>query len=215
MHLHIISRADAKRAGLKYYFTGNPCKHGHASLRYVSVGSCVECALSDESIRQRMAWKIDNIEIILDSARKYHAENRERRNAEARNRYKLNREKAAARKRIYSIKNAGVIRQKNREYRANNKEKIRQCCRNSRARRNGANGLHTNKDILLILESQKNKCVNCLCDVSAGYHVDHIMPLKLGGNNWPQNLQILCPTCNLRKSAKHPIDWAQENGRLL
>jgi 5-methylcytosine-specific restriction endonuclease McrA len=33
------------------------------------------------------------------------------------------------------------------------------------------------------------------------------MPLKLGGSNWPENLQLLCRTCNLRKNAKHPDVW--------
>lgn len=45
----IISRADAMRAGLKRFFTGKPCKHGHLVERYVAGGGvdcgvCVECA---------------------------------------------------------------------------------------------------------------------------------------------------------------------------
>lgn len=34
-------------------------------------------------------------------------------------------------------------------------------------------------------------------------------------NNAPENLQLLCPTCNLRKHAKDPIEWANELGLLL
>jgi hypothetical protein len=26
---------------------------------------------------------------------------------------------------------------------------------------------------------------------------------------------LLCPPCNLRKAASHPIDWARKRGRLL
>jgi hypothetical protein len=37
-----ISRSEAQRQGLTYYFTGKPCKHGHVSLRQVD-GGCVEC----------------------------------------------------------------------------------------------------------------------------------------------------------------------------
>jgi hypothetical protein len=37
------SRAAAKAAGLKHYFTGKPCKFGHLSARLVSCGQCSEC----------------------------------------------------------------------------------------------------------------------------------------------------------------------------
>jgi hypothetical protein len=49
----IISRAEAKRRGLKTYFTGRPCKRGHVSERRVGSQTCVECE------RQ---WRNDNPE---------------------------------------------------------------------------------------------------------------------------------------------------------
>ena len=36
------TRAEAKATGAKYYFTGDPCKHGHIAPRKTK-GSCVEC----------------------------------------------------------------------------------------------------------------------------------------------------------------------------
>ena len=36
------SRAEAKAINAKYYFTGEPCKHGHIAPRKTK-GSCVEC----------------------------------------------------------------------------------------------------------------------------------------------------------------------------
>jgi hypothetical protein len=39
----ISSRTVARAAGLKRFFTGRPCKHGHLSERYVSTGSCIAC----------------------------------------------------------------------------------------------------------------------------------------------------------------------------
>lgn len=39
----IITRAEAKAAGLSRYFTGKPCKHGHVAEHQIG-GSCVVCA---------------------------------------------------------------------------------------------------------------------------------------------------------------------------
>ena len=39
----LISREDARAQGLKQYFTGEPCKHGHIAPRFVSTGGCKEC----------------------------------------------------------------------------------------------------------------------------------------------------------------------------
>lgn len=36
------TRAEAKAVGAKYYFTGEPCKHGHIAPRKTK-GACVEC----------------------------------------------------------------------------------------------------------------------------------------------------------------------------
>lgn len=64
-------------------------------------------------------------------------------------------------------------------------------------------------------EAQKWRCAACQVGIRHGYHVDHIMPLALGGIHEPLNLQLLCGPCNLSKSAKHPIRFMQEKGFLL
>jgi hypothetical protein len=58
MH-EIISRADAKRRGLKRYLTGQPCPHGHVAERRVSDFACVECAAGREAARPRRHRKRD------------------------------------------------------------------------------------------------------------------------------------------------------------
>jgi 5-methylcytosine-specific restriction endonuclease McrA len=84
-----------------------------------------------------------------------------------------------------------------------------------RARKKLAEGNFTSRDITAIGAKQNWKCKNCEVTIKIKYHIDHIMPLALGGSNWPDNLALLCPSCNLRKSDKHPDIWAQENGRLF
>jgi hypothetical protein len=43
MELHLISRREALAHGLKKYFTGKPCKHGHLCERYTLNKVCVTC----------------------------------------------------------------------------------------------------------------------------------------------------------------------------
>ncbi len=40
--MKIISRKEALEQNLTQYFTGNPCKRGHVSIRLIN-GGCVEC----------------------------------------------------------------------------------------------------------------------------------------------------------------------------
>jgi 5-methylcytosine-specific restriction endonuclease McrA len=83
------------------------------------------------------------------------------------------------------------------------------------AREKNAQGTHTKNDVYVLLELQNHKCAECKTSLGKEFHLDHIMPLFLGGSNDRSNLQMLCPTCNLKKSFKDPIKWANENGRLL
>lgn len=43
----------------------------------------------------------------------------------------------------------------------------------------------------------------CNCGNPIKLHVDHIKPISLGGTNDLDNLQLLCQTCNLKKSNKY------------
>ena len=44
-------RSEAREKGLKRFFTGDPCKRGHVSERYVSSAGCVECHLTYNKAR--------------------------------------------------------------------------------------------------------------------------------------------------------------------
>ncbi|HFT9902344.1 TPA: hypothetical protein ACGTKE_001157 [Escherichia coli] len=50
--MEIITRIDAAKRGLKRYYTGKPCKHGHDSERWVYNGHCVECTMESSGIKE-------------------------------------------------------------------------------------------------------------------------------------------------------------------
>jgi HNH endonuclease len=96
-----------------------------------------------------------------------------------------------------------------------NPEARRVLRQNYRARKL-ANGVGISKDIaarLFLL--QKGLCPCCNNPLGDNYHLDHIMPLVLGGSNTDRNIQLLRATCNQHKHAKHPIEFMQSRGFLL
>lgn len=70
-----------------------------------------------------------------------------------------------------------------------------------------------------LLKRQKNQCAEPSCQKAFGPHrrphLDHILPLKLGGRHEVGNLQFLCSHCNHVKAAQHPNTWARKHGRLF
>jgi len=71
--MKVISRAEAKAAGLKHYFTGKPCSKKHVLIRYVSSGRCSECSrqgVSPHLPTRRNQIKAHPDYISLDDARR-------------------------------------------------------------------------------------------------------------------------------------------------
>ena len=107
---------------------------------------------------------------------------------------------------------SGAYYRYTKQYRKDNPHKAREYSLTRSGRKIGRLPKGTVKNLY---EIQKGKCAICNIKLNNKYHVDHIYPLKLGGTHTKDNIQILCPTCNVRKNAKDPIVFMQEMGFLL
>jgi len=128
----------------------------------------------------------------------------------------------------YYAKNSTKIKQKVKEWYLANKQKaseykkayfkanpeVRPNCKAKRRLRGGSGKL-TYGVIPKLYKLQKGLCPCCKQPLGNDYHVDHIVPLALGGKNEDRNIQLLRGSCNMQKHAKHPIDFMQERGFLL
>ena len=195
------TRREARARGLPRYFTGLPCSNGHVSDRYTSQAKCVACA-----IEQSVAWRASNPDFLhrldrqkkLVRDRRWARDNRELKNIRDRQRYGSDpsgKREAAA------------------KWSRDNPDKRKAITNKYRAAKVAAEGSHTANDLSAIHRAQKGRCAECHIKLTS-YHADHIVPLSKGGTNWPRNIQLLCPTCNLRKGDFDPIEWAVRVGRL-
>lgn len=129
----IISRAEAKARGLKRYYTGKPCIHGHGAERLTSDCGCCVCAVrkASEYCRRHREWKrrrdndyrwrnIDKIQSKdRERARIWRSNNREK-NYEKQKRYRLkDPEKWNESKRRWAAQNSEKAKLAELKYRLN------------------------------------------------------------------------------------------------
>jgi 5-methylcytosine-specific restriction endonuclease McrA len=208
----IISRKEARERGLKRYFTGKPCKHGHLVQRYIGTGHCIACDNASCSKGQKK-----HRAVRTKSQRQWRIRNRARHNATIRQRRKnpVILEKHNAINSRWRDKNPNYIN----EWRENNPEKHKAIVHKRLSRKKNSGGVITAVEIKEIYRLQGGKCAYCKQVLGTKYQVDHIVPLANGGRNETKNVQLLCAkrkgSCNQRKHAKDPIDFARSIGLLL
>jgi HNH endonuclease len=183
--------------------------HRHARLRSGFANVCKPCAIA-----KSREWHSANREKANKRSLEYAASHREKKRQGAAKWFAENKERHLKRCAEYRKNNPEKSRSAVRRWMSNNKERMLAIVRSYKARKRSAAGRHTGDDVKLLFSSQKGKCAACRLHLKK-YHVDHIMPLILGGTNDAGNLQLLCPTCNCSKGGKHPIKFAASRGLLF
>lgn len=203
-------RNQARALGLKRYQSDVSCPSGHIE-RWVSSNGCVQCGKTATAVwlsanRDKMQtyqsqYGRDNAAAIIQRKAAHRALHPGAHALRSSAWYEANKEARTITITAWQKANPDKLMATKHNYRT--KEK--------------AGGRHTSDDIAFLMKAQSGKCAHewCRKDIRNKRHLDHIIPIALGGLNDRRNLQILCPTCNLKKSAKHPIDFAQQNGLLL
>jgi 5-methylcytosine-specific restriction endonuclease McrA len=126
-----------------------------------------------------------------------------------------NYEKNRAKREAYNAANSARIVSVVAEWRKKNPEAVARHANNRRARKLAAGGEISRGLSDRLFKLQKGRCACCGEKLGVKYDLDHIVPLALGGSNEDNNIQLLRPRCNAKKSAKDPIVFMQSKGFLI
>jgi len=180
------------------------------SNEFYERGDCAPCARANAK-----QWRLDNKERAAEAYKKWAAKNKERISETYKRWREKNMEEANKHNRAYRAKYPERARAASDNWKKANPEAAAAIKENRRCRIMGQGGTFTKDDVFKLRETQGDKCAVCRKDISAKRHIDHIMPIALGGSNNPDNLQLLCPPCNHRKAAKHPEVFMREVAEAL
>lgn len=222
--MRLIDREAASAAGLKRFFTGEPCGVGHVVERYVLSGLCVEC-----STIARKKHRTENPDHVREKKRAYRASRREVERQQERARRAANPESARERTRRWRETNraqelaanrerwpqrrAGEMQKKRQRYAndplyaltTNTRNRIGEAFRNagySKSSKTAAILGCTWPELKRHIERQFLKGMTWE-NRGTAWHVDHIRPLA--GATTPDEVAALCHFTNLR-----PL-WADDN----
>lgn len=207
-------RLIARKEG-RITYNGKTCETCGSDIRAALDGRCWPC--HQERHKQ---WRNENAAHVSQRMREWQENNKDRvreyRKEYFPAYYAKNRTKLLEKEREYRKANPHILKKAQDKYREKNRELLLAKNANRRARRIGIDGHHTFADRAALLAAQGHRCANCNADLRrVKKHLDHIMPLALGGSNDKRNIQYLCEPCNLAKAAKDPIAFARQHGRLL
>jgi len=184
------TRKEAQDAGAKYYFTGEPCKHGHIAPRKTK-GACVECL--------KVEWK-EAAEKRADYFREY---NKSEAGQQAKRKYyKANKETVIAKAANRSTEERRSARNKHKRA---NPDLYKELVNMRRYRFKQATPKWLTPAQKMEIRLKYRLAIEMTRATGVKYVVDHKTPLigqTVSGLHVPWNLEVITQEENLRKSNK-------------
>lgn len=184
------TRAEAKATGAKYYFTGDPCKHGHIAPRKTK-GSCVECL--------KVEWAQ-----ALETRAEYYAEyNKSEAGQKAKKGYyERNKDLVIARAQTRPTKEKTESKKRHKEA---NPDYYRSLVSMRRRRFRDATPKWLSAEQKMEIRLKYRLAIEMSRTTGVRHAVDHVIPLQgeeVCGLHVPWNMEVITQDDNLKKSNK-------------
>lgn len=160
-------------------------------------------------------WRKENPDKFRAIQEKWDVSNSGRLKKAAKALYLKNHKEKIAYAKEYYQNNKESLKPKKAQWQKDNLDLCRVYWNNRRTLKETGGGSLSSGLKTKLLSLQRGKCACCGLPLGDNYHLDHIMPLALGGSNTDDNIQLLTQRCNNQKHAKHPVDFMQSRGFLL
>jgi len=188
------TRAEAKASGATYYFTGEPCKHGHVAPRKTK-GSCLDC--------MKKEWEEGNIK----RAKYFEEYNKSEAGQAAKQRYyEANKELVKARAMARPTEAKKRYRDK---WASENTVYTRALTKARRRKHRLATPKWLKRADVLAIRQLYQIAITMTKTTGEAYVVDHIIPLlheDVCGLHVPWNLRVITRKENAMKSNKMPTE---------
>ena len=181
------SRPEAKAIGAKYYYTGEPCKHGHIAPRKTK-GSCIECL--------KVEWEKANV----TRAEYFREYNKSEAGQQAKRKYyEANKENVIARAQARPDEDK---RRYKKTHKVNNPDMYKEMTSLRRRRFRDATPKWLTDTQKMEIRLKYRLAIELSRATGERHAVDHIVPLhgeNICGLHVPWNLQVLTQKDNLAK----------------
>ena len=185
-----MTRKEAKETGSKYYYTGQPCKHGHIAPRKTK-GTCVECLKVEwqQATKKRAEYfkQYNQSDAGKDAKQAYYARNKEI---------------------VIARANARTPEEKKRwksKHKQSNPDYYKTLTSLRKRRHRNATPKWLTAQQKIEIRQLYQIAITMSKTTGERYVVDHIVPLisdEVCGLHVPWNLRVITQDENLRKSNK-------------
>lgn len=184
------TRDEAKKSGSKYYFTGQPCKHGHIAPRKTK-GACLDCLKAEwaQATQTRAEYfkQYNQSDAGKQAKQDYYARNKE---------------EVIARAQARTLEAKNAYKKKHKQ---GNPDYYKELTNARRRRFRDATPAWLSAEQKLEIRLKYRLAIELSRRLGVPHAVDHIVPLQgesVCGLHVPWNMEVITQEENLKKSNK-------------